>query len=45
MDNVRGLIVLTVAIVVVALAVVWIAPVVGTHNSICNRDPYAAGCR
>lgn len=45
MDSVRGLIVLTIAFVIVALAVVWIAPEVGVHNSICNRDPYTAGCR
>jgi hypothetical protein len=35
--------ILTVALIVVALT--WIMPVVGGHNSICDRDPYAAGCR
>jgi hypothetical protein len=35
--------IMTLALTVAALT--WIMPVVGGHDSICDRDPYAAGCR
>jgi hypothetical protein len=35
--------VLATALIVVAL--IWVSPVIGTHNSICERDPYTSGCR
>ncbi len=34
---------LTAALIVVAL--IWITPAVGTHNSSCDRYPYSSNCR
>jgi hypothetical protein len=45
MHNPRAIVVLILATALIVLATLWVAPGVGVHNSICERDPYAAGCR
>jgi hypothetical protein len=34
-----------VAMVALVFALAWVAPVVGTTNSACERYPYTSGCR
>jgi hypothetical protein len=34
---------LSTALIVVAL--IWISPAIGTHNSSCDRYPYSSNCR
>jgi hypothetical protein len=34
-----------VAVIALGFALAWIAPVVGTTNSACERYPYTSGCR
>lgn len=45
MPNPKVLAVLLLATVLVVLSLIWIVPVVGGHDSFCDHDPYAAGCR
>jgi hypothetical protein len=32
-------------VVALVFALAWVAPVVGTTNSACERYPYTSGCR
>ena len=34
-----------VALIALGFALAWVAPVVGTTNSACERYPYTSGCR
>jgi hypothetical protein len=39
------IITLVLAAAVVALMIIWVAPVVGLDNSACQQHPYTSGCR
>ena len=43
--NSKAIAVLLLATVLIVFSAIWIIPVVGGHNSFCDQDPYAAGCR
>jgi hypothetical protein len=45
MPNLRAIAVMILTVALIVAALTWIVPVVGGHDSICDRDPYAAGCR
>jgi hypothetical protein len=36
---------LTLASILVVLMAIWILPVVGGQNSVCQHYPYTSGCR
>jgi hypothetical protein len=37
--------VLTLVTALAVLAIIWVSPVVGVKNSVCEQYPYTSGCR
>jgi len=43
--NVKAIAVLILTTALIVVSALWVYPVVGGHDSFCDHDPYAAGCR